>query len=113
MTTSLFRFFLTMFCCLLLAVSFSQVTKISGMVYDAQTREPLPFVNMKYKGINVFTTTDIDGKFSLSTADPTDTLLISYIGYKTIKIKIQKNTVISKNIGLEPDQVALNEVVIL
>ncbi len=83
------------------------------MVYDAQTREPLPFVNMKYKGINIFTTTDIDGKFSLSTADPTDTLLISYIGYKTKKIKIQKNTVISKNIGLEPDQVALNEVVIL
>lgn len=93
--------------------SFSQETKISGMIYDAQTREPLPFVNIKYKGIKVFTTTDVDGKFSLSTTNPSDTLEISYIGYKTKKIKVQRNTVVVKNIGIEPDQLALAEVVIL
>ena len=115
MTSQVFRSILVFSCFWLLAsyFLFAQETKINGMVYDVQTREPLPFVNMKYIGVNVFTTTDVDGKFILSTTTPSDTLMISYVGYKTKKIRIQKNATVSKNIGLEPDEVALQEVIIL
>ncbi len=116
MPGSVFRYIVLAVCCWFLAVGFAsaqQETKISGMIFDAQTREPLPFVNIKYKGVKVFTTTDIDGNFSLSTTTPSDTLVISYIGYRTKKIKIQRNISVTKNISLEPDQMALAEVVIL
>ena len=92
---------------------FSQETVISGKVYDAQTREPLPFVNIKYKGGKPYTTTDVDGNFSIATSAPTDSLEISYIGYKIKKAAVKKHVTQSLSISLEPDQVALNEVVIL
>jgi len=94
-------------------VAFSQDTKISGKVYDSQTRESLPFVNIKYKGAKIFTTTDVDGNFSITTSTPTDTLEISYVGYKTKKIKVKKNISQVQNIYLETDELTLGEVVIL
>jgi len=94
-------------------MAFAQETKISGMVYDSQTREPLPFVNIKYKGGKPYTTTDVDGNFLLSTSAPTDSLEISYIGYKTKRLAVKKNTAQVLNISLEPDQLTLGEVVIL
>lgn len=91
----------------------SQDTKVSGKVYDALTREPLPFVNIKFKGGKPHTTTDVDGNFLLVTSTPTDSLEFSYIGYRTKKIPVKKNTAQVLNIYLETDQLTLGEVVIL
>jgi hypothetical protein len=92
---------------------FSQETKISGRIYDVQTREPLPFVSVKFKGGKPYTTTDVDGNFSLSTTTPTDSIEISYIGYKTKKLAVKKNASVTLSIPIETDQLTLNEVVIL
>ena len=71
-------------------------------------------MNIKYKGGKPFTTTDVDGNFSLITpSPPSDTIEISYIGYKIKKVKIKKNISQVQNIAIEPDQFTLNEVVIL
>ncbi len=91
----------------------AQDAKIKGKVYDSETREVLPFVNMKYKGGKPFTTTDVDGNFSLTADGPSDTIEISYIGYKTKKVKIKRNISQSLNISIDPDVLALSEVVIL
>ncbi|MBI4930675.1 MAG: carboxypeptidase-like regulatory domain-containing protein [Bacteroidetes bacterium] len=103
----------SVFCLLSSVFSFSQETKITGKVYDSQTREALPFVNIKYKGGKPFTTTDVDGNFSLITLTPSDSIEISYIGYKTKKLKVKKNSAQALSISLDPDQFTLNEVVIL
>ncbi len=95
-------------------ISFAQETAIKGMVYDAETREALPFVNIKYKGGKPFTTTDLDGNFSLVTAEPpSDTLEISYIGYKTYKQHVKHNITQEVTIYLQTDALMLGEVVIL
>lgn len=107
--------------CLLLVIchlsfvicSTAQETKISGKVYDSQTREPLPFVNIKFSSGKPFTTTDVDGNFTLHTSTPSDSIAVSYIGYKTKKVAVKKNISQTLNIALEPDQLALQEVVIL
>lgn len=69
---------------------------ITGTVRDAQTSEGIP-------GVNVIsgdrgTATDIDGKFQLEIAAG-DSLTITRIGYKTIRIYPRKETL---EISLEP-----------
>ena len=73
----------------------------------------MPFVNVKYKGGTPYTTTDVDGNFSVSTSSPTDSLVISYIGYKTKKIIVKKNISQTLSIAIDPDLLTLGEVVIL
>ncbi|MCB0401804.1 MAG: carboxypeptidase-like regulatory domain-containing protein [Flavobacteriales bacterium] len=65
------------------------MTRIKGTVVDAQTKEPLPFVNVAFKGANVGTTTDFDGKFSLETQWGTTVLQASFVGYKTASKTVQ------------------------
>ena len=65
-------------------VAAQQLTKIKGVVLDANTKEPLPFVNVSFKGANIGTTTDFSGNFYLETQWATGELQASFIGYKTI-----------------------------
>lgn len=71
---------------LILTGSFSSsaqdITKVRGKVIDAQTKEPLPFVNVSFVGTTVGTTTDFDGVFSMSSQWASDKLTASYIGYQ-------------------------------
>lgn len=71
---------------LLTATSYSQgYTKVSGTVTDATTGEPLPFVNISFKGKNIGTTTDFDGKYQISTQWASETLMASFVGYEIIE----------------------------
>ena len=45
----LFFFLLLSLCCLSIK-DFAQTTKVTGKIVDAVTREPLPFVNIVFKG---------------------------------------------------------------
>lgn len=64
-------------------VVFSQsVTRVYGTVVDAETGEPLPFVDVGFKNTSVGTTTDLDGKYEIETRFPSDSLFANYLGYK-------------------------------
>ena len=68
------------------SLTFAQTTKVTGKVVDALTREPLPFVNIIFKGTNVGVTTDVEGNYTISTPLKVDSIICSYIGYnKTAK----------------------------
>lgn len=75
-------------------------TKVSGKVVDANTREPLPFVNVILKGTRAGATTDLDGYYSITTTTPGDSLVISYIGYNRVARAIKKGVEQEVNIGL-------------
>jgi hypothetical protein len=72
-----------------LGLSAQKLTKIKGTVLDSKTKEPLPFVNVSFKGANIGTTTDFDGKFYLETQWGTSTLLASFVGYNTSSKKVE------------------------
>ncbi len=76
-----------MFIMILHGTLFSQIT---GMVKDAQSREPLAFVHILAEGTRQGTMTDIDGHFSIDLPDNTTRLKLSYVGYfdKTYKPEI-------------------------
>ncbi len=73
-----------------------KITKVKGTVIDAQTKEPLPFVNVAFVGTTVGTTTDFDGNFRLASQWASDKLMVSYIGYKpdTLDVTLGKSQTI-------------------
>ncbi|WP_346860900.1 DUF5686 family protein [uncultured Draconibacterium sp.] len=85
--------------------------EISGWVKDAQTTEPLPFVNVWIKGTVRGTMTDTDGRFLLS-ANVGDTVSFSSIGYIKQEILIEKKTKSPLEISLQPEVLEIGEVTI-
>ena len=67
-----------------LLISFSSALsqKISGIVIDENTREPLIGVNVILSNTNG-TTTNIDGEFSLNMKENEKTITFKYIGYES------------------------------
>jgi TonB-linked SusC/RagA family outer membrane protein len=62
---------------------------VRGRVTDAQTREPLPGVNIIIKNTSTGTSTNSSGEFELTVPSLADTLIVSYIGYQRQEIPLQ------------------------
>ena len=84
---------------------------ITGTVTDANTKETLVGANVKLKGTDVGTITDLDGNFSISVNSSKDVLVVSYMGYKTVEQPVEDMGVIK--IELPSDSELLNEVVVV
>lgn len=93
-------------------VSAQEVTTISGKVIDAHTKEPLPFVNISFVNKNIGTTTDYDGKFSISTQWASNQLMASYIGYQVVVKEVQIGQKQKIQFELESYAIDLGEVVV-
>ena len=89
-----------------------KMTRIKGVITDAKTKEPLPFVNVAFKGANVGTTTDFDGKFYLETQWGTTTLSASFVGYKTASKKVELGKTQTINFYMTNDAVEIEEFVV-
>jgi hypothetical protein len=57
--------------------------RISGTVFDAGTGEALQFANVWVKDSHSGTTTDRDGRFTLMLSEGSNTLVASYMGYRS------------------------------
>lgn len=90
----------------------SQITKIMGTVKDEQTGEPLPFVNIYFLGTTIGATSDFDGKFSLETKAPSDTLVASSMGFERQYKKVNKGQFQEIHFELSSQNLNLPEVVI-
>ena len=82
---------------------------LKGKVTD-ENNQPMPGVNVLFKGTLLGAVTDVNGHFSLNRPAGGEILVVSMIGYKTQEIKIGDRTEIQ--IQLEPDIKKLEEVVI-
>lgn len=67
-----------------------KMEKISGIVRDAMTGEPLIGASILVKGSSIGTTTDIDGRFMLD-VPAGSTIRISYVGYTGFEGKASSN----------------------
>lgn len=86
--------------------------QVSGVVMD-EAGEPLPGANIIIKGKEKSgTVTDMDGKFTMRSLSPKTTLVVSFLGYKTKEVVVNKSD--SKmQITLDPDAETLDEVVVV
>ena len=81
-----------------------------GIVVDSATMTNLPGVHVSIKHEKKITSTDINGVF-LIYAKPTDTLMVSYVGYVTMDVPLlfQEETLF---ILLRENKTVLNEIII-
>lgn len=86
---------------------------ISGKVYSADNKEPLPFVSILIKGTTIGTQTDFDGNFVLKSSKLADSLVAIYVGYKPLVRPINKTITNQEiNFPLSTEGTALDEVVV-
>lgn len=83
---------------------------ITGTVTAEDDGQPIPGVNVLLKGTTTGTTTDSDGKFTLTLPDGGGVLVFSFIGYATKEVPVTTETSIS--VTLAPEAKSLNEVVV-
>ena len=88
---------------------FAQNLNIKGQITDT-SGESIIGVNVKVKGKDTGTITDIDGNYHLQAA-PNDILVVSYIGFITQEVPVKNRTVV--DIRLIEDVKALDEVVVV
>ncbi|MEQ8473212.1 MAG: carboxypeptidase-like regulatory domain-containing protein [Marinoscillum sp.] len=94
-------------------VTFAQ-SKITGTVVDAETGEGLPGASVVLKGTTNGTITDFNGNFSLTVEVNSATVLISFVGFKTVEKTINLSETQSLgNVALSPGADELSAVEIL
>ena len=102
-----------LFCTLLLALglnsAFAQSILLEGTVQSSDG-EALPGVTVSVENTKNGTLTDQNGKFKL-TAPSNGTLILSYIGFETLKVPINNRNII--NITLKTSDQNLSEIVVV
>lgn len=84
---------------------------ISGTVTDVQTGEVLPGVNIIVKGTTIGTAADTNGNYTLEVPSLQDTLMFSFVGYKSETVAINGQTTI--NVSLMPKVITGQELVVV
>ena len=82
---------------------------ISGLVLDEQG-QPLPGTAVLVKGTTIGTTTDLEGRYSLTLPTTAKTLVFSFVGMRMEELPIQGRS--SLNVTLMQDTQMLSEVVV-
>jgi iron complex outermembrane receptor protein len=91
------------------AIIFAQ-SKVTGIVTDQLSSQPIPEVNILVKGTSKGTTTDFDGNYQII-VNKGDVIIFSYIGYTTLEVNYKgKNTI---NVSLKEDASQLDEIVLV
>lgn len=90
----------------------AQTTRITGKVTDELTNEPIPFATVIFKGTQIGTNTDFDGKFHITTEAPGDTLICTLVGYNPVKLKVRKGQDQVINFVLKLAKSEMQEVVV-
>ncbi len=86
---------------------------IKGRITDASNGDPIPFASVGLLGINVGTTTDFQGQYTLKTKFLSDSAFVSYVGYKRKVKKLDKQLALQEiDFQVEPSQSALKEVIV-
>lgn len=89
-------------------LAFSQT--VSGIVKDTDGMEVIG-ANVLVTGTSIGTSTDIDGSYSIKVPEGSESLSVSYLGYKTAKVMLDGRS--SIDIILSADNQVLDEVVVI
>jgi TonB-linked SusC/RagA family outer membrane protein len=100
-----------LFSAFLLNLAMAQDRVVSGKVTSADDGTTLPGVSVLVQGTTKGTATDANGAYSISLASGENTLVFSFIGYKTQTMTVGSQSAF--DVSLEVDVTTLNEVVVV
>ena len=87
-------------------------TKAGGIVQDSNG-DAVPYATVYFKNSSKGTLSDENGKFYLESDSDFSALVISFMGYKTVKLNLEKRTNLGLQVVLEYENAALDEVIIV
>ena len=93
-------------------VALAQRTAVSGTVCDAKSGDRLAQVSVMASGSGEAVVTNEDGVFTLKTEKDVQTLVVSYVGYRTLRVNVKNQGEKPLDIRLTPVSVQLHEVVV-
>lgn len=102
-------FFLACLFLVSIGMTNAQSKTISGKVFSAEDGQPVIGASIKVKDSNLGTITGIDGDFNLVVPQGAKTLIISFVGMKTIEVEAKPNITVS----LTSDTKLIDEVVVV
>src|SRR5690348_15136933 len=103
----------SLFLILILSCAFAwgQTRQVSG-VLQFDSAELLSGVSISVKGGNAATTTNADGRYTITIPDRNNvTLVYSYIGRRTQEVAVGSNTTV--NVTLQQEANTLNDIVVI
>jgi TonB-linked SusC/RagA family outer membrane protein len=89
----------------------AQDRQVSGKVTSMEDGSGIPGVNIVVQGTSKGTTTDVDGNYTLALAPSENTLVFSFVGYKTFTASVDGRTTL--DVVLELEVSSLEEVVVV
>ena len=91
---------------------FSQ-TQVIGTIVDADSGEPLAFVNIVYNELGHGASSGLDGDFSIQSAQPIEWLKFSYLGYEVLRVsRTEKDFSKPLRVALKRTSYNISEVVV-
>ncbi len=102
--------FVSLFLFIGIFVAPGQMRQISGTVTSSEDGAPIPGVSVAVKGTTLGTVTNMNGKFALQVPEDAGTLVVSFVGMKTLEITLGSPTIY--NVKMEPDVLGIDEVVV-
>jgi len=96
------------------AICYAQdITKVTGIVVNSENDSPLESVNIVNLNQVRGTSTNLDGRFQIS-ANVNDTIHFSYLGFKSIKVRVTNDWIKFGNSKIELTELAfaLEEVIV-
>lgn len=89
------------------------LSQIKGKVVDAETGEPVPYANVYYqKQKTIGTNTSLNGRYTLQSPPASDTIVFSFVGYKTHKLYVERGVRKTINVTLEDLGKEMDEVLV-
>jgi hypothetical protein len=96
-----------LFCIAFNSLLLAQTTTVTGRVFNGESGRPLPFVSVSFAGSSIGTMTDSDGHYEIVSEKKVSRINISFIGYQSQSIAIQKQVAQKIDIALEPKRIEL------
>ncbi len=96
-------------------ISFAQNTaKISGIITDKDSKQPVSFVSISLKGSMTNAESDINGNYEIAVKPGSYTVVYAFIGYKTLEkeVTVADNETLNLNIALQENSNSIEGIVI-
>ncbi|PAW94374.1 hypothetical protein CKK33_13085 [Mucilaginibacter sp. MD40] len=96
---------------LLSFTTFAQ-TKVTGIVTDAKTKQPMSYVTVTFAGTTIGAGTNTDGRYTITTTQDVKQIQVSFVGFRTAVRTITPGQEQTVNVALSEDNHKLNEVIV-
>jgi len=101
-----------LFLCTLQVNASNSVTSVSGVVYDADSGLPMPYVSVYFESSTIGTVTNSAGFFQLQHQQGFTTIRVSFVGFETQTIVVEPGKKTELTVYLESISYQLDEVIV-